>query len=409
MKKHNTKSIWFFLFFFLGMIIDVHSQSKGTLLIISDQEAIVLVDGDTLGFVEVNQPKKFEVSHGEHYLQIIAISTDVEKNEIFAIESNQQLVRKFEFENGDETLKLSKNKVQVADIDFNIPGLVTVGASEEDFEYPVYYYAFQKGDEITINLEMTNKQGTNVIEVFTYPDLNVIYSNDDFKDLKDHKINIHEESIYGFTFATKHVFDRDVRFQIERVPSSEGSKDFNTSVEWVENFEIVTVQEPQKFFINATVNELFSEGNSRTAVPLNFPDNTVKWYYEFSAYRDEEALDKIYDSFNLVAELSNLIDKTGVLSFGLSQLSQPPGSDYCDIYLLDYDALGLFNSRGGFSYIIEGTRENYKSGIVEINYVPDEQVYLGIANRAKLYGINVAIQIVAIVKQEGWQMKENSE
>lgn len=268
--------------FLTFLALNISAQSNATLLIISNQEARVLIDGDSLGVISANQPKKFEISSGEYYLQVITIGSNKEKSEIFSIEAGQQSVKKIEFDITDINLGLSNNKILVADIDFNIPGLATLGAAEaaeEDFEYPTYYFAFQKGDEVIINLDMSNKNGTNIIEVFTYPDLNVIYSNDNFKDLKDHKISINKESIYGFTFATKHVFDRDVRFKLERIVGDESSTDFNTSVEWVESYEVRTIQEAQEFYINATMNETLSDGNSRTVIPLNFPENTVKWFW----------------------------------------------------------------------------------------------------------------------------------
>ena len=132
--------------------------------------------------------------------------------------------------------------------------------------------------------------------------------------------------------------------------------------------------------------------------PLIFPENTVKWYYDFSASRDEQQIENISGTLSLASELSTLIDQSGLLGFGIDQLTQPPGSDYCDIYLLDHHNSSLFTSKQEYEYFTEGTRENIKSGVVEVECCVNLPTYLGIKNPDDFYGIHGAIEVAAIVQ-----------
>lgn len=381
----------------------IHSQTvKGTILVIANTEAKVLVDGEELGVIDPNKPQKFEVTLGQHYLQVISTSDNSEKNHILEIEEGKQQVLKYEFEK-KIAITNSTDKILIAELDFNIPGIVTA-AAQENFKYPTYLYAFEKGDEIVLNIDMTNAKGTNVIEVFTYPDGNTIYSNDSFRDLTDVKIKVRERGIYGFSFASNHAFDRDARFVIERIPESKDSNDFNTTVSWKETYKVEVVQKPQKFYINSGSHATFKGGKSRTTIPINLPDNTVKWYYEFSASRNESEVDNVSKTLDLAGELSSLLDQSGILQLGLSMLNQPPGSDYCDVYLIDHDNYTPFLSKQQFMQYPEGTRENLKSGVVEVECCHNSPLYLGLKNPDYKDGIHVVVEVAAIVKEEGWVM-----
>ncbi len=379
------------------------AQYEGSsILIISDTKSRILIDGDELGVILPKKPTRFQTSSGEHYLQIVSFFSKEEKSEIVNLEAGKQKVLKFTFKKGVQ--EEAQIKIVVADLDFNIPGIVSASA-HENFEYPTYLYAFEKGDKIVINVNMTNAKGTNVINVFSHPDGNAIYSNDTFTDLRNVNINIRERSIYGFSFASNHAFDRDARFLIERIPKSDETKNFNTKVSWQETYLVESIQKPQKFFINSGSNSTFKGGKSRVAIPIILPENTVKWYYEFSASRDEDQIESVTNALSLVSELSTLVDQSGLLGFGIDQLTQPPGSDYCDVYLIDQNNYTPFlNKNPQFLQYPEGTRENLKSGVVEIDCCHQGPIYLGLKNPDNFHGIHVVVEVAAIVKEERWVM-----
>ncbi|MEM9388834.1 MAG: hypothetical protein AAGA02_00085 [Bacteroidota bacterium] len=399
---HHFKFILLSVFLSISTFLCAQTSSDGTILIISNKRAHVVIDGDEAGTVEPNKPQKFSISPGQHYLQVISESDNSEKNEVLDIELGKQIVLKYEFEGVTQTID-KEERISIADLDFNIPGIVTA-AAQENFEYPTYLYAFEKGDEIILNIDMTNAKGTNVIEVFTFPNGNPVYSNDSFRDLNDVKVEVKERGIYGFSFASNHAFDRDARFVIERIPESEESRDFNTAVSWQETYKVEVVQKAQKFYINSGSHATFKGGKSRTTLPINLPANTVKWYYEFSASRNENEVDNVSNALDLAGELSVLLDQSGILQLGINMLNQPPGSDYCDIYLIDHDNYTPFLSKQQFMQYPEGTRENLKSGIVEVECCHNSPLYLGLKNPDYKDGVHVVVEVAAIVKEEGWIM-----
>ena len=379
-----------------------NAQSSGTILLVTTTEANVIIDGESFGIIQSNKPTKIEIVVGEHYLQVIATANNHEKNEIIQIDSGQQKVLKYSFEVG-KIAETPKDKIAVCNLDISIPGIMS-SSTQTDFQFSSYYYAFEKGDQIILNLDMKNNKGTNSVMITTYPNGNVIYSKNGFADLMNLVIQSKERSIYCFSFSSNHTFDRSATLKLTRIPISDKTKDFNSSVSWKESYVTEVIQKPQKFYINGGSNATFKGGKSRILLPLNFPKNTIKWYYEFSASRNENDINTVSESLNLAGELSSLIDNTGLLEFGINQLTQPPGSDYCDIYHLSHNNSSMFTSKQAYSYFTEATRENIKSGVIEVNCCTQETTYLGFKNPDSFNGIHIIVEVVAIIQESGYVM-----
>ena len=107
---------------------------------------------------------------------------------------------------------------------------------------------------------------------------------------------------------------------------------------------------------------LFSYYNpqpSRTVIPVTLPAGTVAWYYEFTASREVDQVQAVRNQFQLAAELTKLVDQTGVANLALATLTQPPGGNVCNVYLLkDAQQSDLFQAKQAFSFVREGTRSN---------------------------------------------------
>src|SRR5260370_585899 len=107
---------------------------------------------------------------GEHYVEARTMA-GLTKGEVVQLESGKQKILKLDF---DKAIAIPTEAVTVADLNFELPGAVTVASWQSNNEgkkypYPEYYFAFEKGDEIILNLTMSNKNGTNQINVSTYP------------------------------------------------------------------------------------------------------------------------------------------------------------------------------------------------------------------------------------------------
>jgi hypothetical protein len=159
--------------------------------------------------------------------------------------------------------------------------------------------------------------------------------------------------------------------------------------------KVVRVHQKQIFFVNSSL------GNSRIVLDVKLPPNTIKWFYSFSASRSKESISSNIERLKLFEEVSMILDKTGTVSNVINLLSKPPGQDYCSTFLLhDFEATRKFKNKiSSYKYSAHGTRENLVSGNVEIsqkNRVSGTQ-YLGFRNSSIAFGINVAVEVIAIV------------
>lgn len=311
------------------------------------------------------------------------------------------------------TIVFSQTSIDVAEATFKVGGLG---------EEKVYYYGFCKGDQIVFSFEEMNNKKLTEIEIIEYP------SSSKFMDFKTKKIenkiiNVTQTGIYAFRFSNSALGRRICKYKIQRIPTSDATKNFNSSVYWrtVTDTTYYTNQEKYlikkeyvpkavlpstDYYVNSGINATFQGGKSRITFPVNLPQNTVEWYYQFSASRNKEEIKKTKKTFNLLGQLTNLIDQTGALSFGINALTQPPGADYCDIYLLDYDNSRLFEAKLQYYYLTKGTRENIKSGIVKMNGGSGQSYYIGIKNPDNTHGVNVVIEVIVIVIEEEWGTRD---
>ncbi|MBS1687826.1 MAG: hypothetical protein JSS96_03815 [Bacteroidetes bacterium] len=169
----------------------------------------------------------------------------------------------------------------------------------------------------------------------------------------------------------------------------------------------IQVVAPEQFFVNSATN---LTGNSRHITQIKLPPNTVKWYYSFSAYRNPIDIQRTAAEFNLFAQLSRLIDETGTTANAISLLSKPPGSNYCDVFLLNspYDVENFEKKREPCHYYREGSVTSLESGLIEVTDVSRLYgvQYLGFRNQSMTNGININLQVVAIIRKEktanGW-------
>lgn len=163
-------------------------------------------------------------------------------------------------------------------------------------------------------------------------------------------------------------------------------------------YEIVKLP-VQSFYINSTSNETWKGGKSKTVFPVNLPKGTVEWYYEFTASRDAGQVQQNVKNFGLASQLATILDQSGILSASVDMLTSPPGGDLCNIYLMDQKYYNSFLSDGQIRHYPIGSRLNYRSGVVQIRDISIDGPIIGIRNPDMVYGINVSIQVIAIISK----------
>ncbi|MBC5994021.1 DUF1036 domain-containing protein [Pontibacter cellulosilyticus] len=161
-------------------------------------------------------------------------------------------------------------------------------------------------------------------------------------------------------------------------------------------YRTVTVLKPQVGYLVS----YYNSGNSRTYIPVILPENTVEWYYEFTAYRNEAELQAAQEKFKLASELTLLIDQTGMLKLAADLFTAPPGGDICNVYMFEDEAqVKAFMQKRSFTPVRDWSRTSLKSAVVPV-HSSGRKAYLGLHNPADLDGIHFAIEVVAVVEKE---------
>ncbi len=399
---------YFFILFCLLMnnVMVLYGQASGTALIISEDSCYLVIDGETKLSIVGNRPVSIELSEGQHIIQ----NKSSGEHQVIDIEGGKQIVVQLKRDDSQEINKIedTRTSLRLADLSINVPGGLTLGAhvlAELDYETdgtPFFPYFFQKGDDITINIERLNKKGTYTLEIYSYPEGVKVYSHYRFDGLVDQKVRIHHDGIYVIEIGTNHVFDRKVRYTLDRTPFYQDDSIVSSRVEKRIKFDLVTVQKPTEYWVNSTSNETWKGGSSRITIPVNLPYNTKEWYYVFSASRSNEETKEATKTFDLAGKLAELmLGAPGMaVSLGLDVMSSPPGSDYCDVFLVDHTNAGYFRQGRQFSYWVEGSRENVMSGSIKMVKDHGKSLQLGFRNRNSLHGISVGVEVVALVFEE---------
>ncbi len=166
--------------------------------------------------------------------------------------------------------------------------------------------------------------------------------------------------------------------------------------------EAVTLVEQRSIYLNGGVRAETVGGKSRITIPVDLPKNTSKWFYSFSTIEGKSGVKNL----NLAIQLSSLlIDQSGSTAKILSEVEIPEGSASADIYLLRSNNEQAFrekwdNNGGNFYFVQEGSTMNTKQAIVQVDDITSGRVFIGLKNPSELNGLNVFIEVVAIVQKE---------
>ena len=165
------------------------------------------------------------------------------------------------------------------------------------------------------------------------------------------------------------------------------------------NLKTVNIIPPRDFYLNSTLRTDLLGGRRTHFVRVQLPPNTIEWYYAFSVRATEN--DRAF--LNITNQLTNIIDRTGLASVALGALYTPPGSYACNSYLLaglnsaQNFANGNNNWKHYQTYQLTSTRNGVNS-VKESQFLSGTW-YIGFQNSLDTQGINVTVEVVAIVEE----------
>ncbi|MEO5643132.1 MAG: hypothetical protein ABIQ40_12455 [Bacteroidia bacterium] len=161
-----------------------------------------------------------------------------------------------------------------------------VGALSEE----VLYYGFCEGDQLLFSFEEVNGKELKEVEIIEMP------SSSKFMDFKTTNIatktiQVQHTGIYKFRFYNGAVGGRICKFKIQRIPSSDAAKNFNTTVYWKTIFDTTYYEVPERYLAKsdtavenvvdqvAKVHSFMNSEGDKTTFNFSLPANTVSWSY----------------------------------------------------------------------------------------------------------------------------------
>lgn len=186
---------------------------------------------------------------------------------------------------------------------------------------------------------------------------------------------------------------------------------FNLTAQTIKTKQSVkTIIQQRNIYLNGGARATFG-GKSRTTIQIPLPEGTTSWYYSFSTTPGESGTKNL----KLFTQLSSLaLDPTGITKAALSNIEVPAGSGSIDVYLLDQSNSDLFldkvdNIGGTFYYKREGSAFNTKQALVEVINFNKGIFYLGLKNPSSMDGVNIQIEVVAVIEKVEEQTEEQSQ
>lgn len=273
-----------------------------------------------------------------------------------------------------------------------------------------YLIAVDSGDTIEIQLERQKGSKIPEFSFSRYPN-QLIFKESGLKKYNK-RIIIPEKGIYRFLLINTK--GKPIHYQFD-VHSNKVNKrpmkiDYQVKKDTIYAYttsqlvevksEHTEILQNEKFYLNSRSNAFIKGGKERIIFPVNLPKNTIEWFYVFTASRNEYDIKNTLKTFDLAGSLSLFLKEDKSLQSAVANINAPPGADICDIYLLDENNARLFIENDDFKYDLSASRENYKSGIVEVKQGSNQKVFLGINNPDNIYGIHVSFEIIAIVEKK---------
>jgi tetratricopeptide repeat protein len=194
---------------------------------------------------------------------------------------------------------------------------------------------------------------------------------------------------------------------IANIAIAQETESYEVELKQGERFE--RILPPQQVYINSATK---IGGKTRVYFTVNLPKNTVRWFYVVTTTKGEGEGEML----NILTQLTAATLSGGISTLataGSKMITMPSGSGgVVDSYLLDRNNLDVFISKGdnwgqSLYYNIEGTRKNYKSGLIMIDTPNIFNTFIGVKNPSSSVGVNVKIEAIAIVKEIDWNTLYN--
>jgi hypothetical protein len=160
-----------------------------------------------------------------------------------------------------------------------------------------------------------------------------------------------------------------------------------------QDYMVVPIISQQSFYLKGG-SRAMGRSSSRQVLPINLPANTVEWYYTVTTRPHHGQ----FPNSDLTGQLVKLVDPNRGIAAKASVVV-PGGSGVCDVYLMTnpLEVNRYVNKLPAVSFLMNDSREHYISGAVPVKDFLNGSCFLVIRNPSSSRGVNVNIEVTAIV------------
>ncbi|CAN5905019.1 hypothetical protein BH11BAC7_BH11BAC7_33960 [soil metagenome] len=280
-----------------------------------------------------------------------------------------------------------------------------VGALSEE----VLYYGFCEGDQLLFSFEEVNGKELKEVEIIEMP------SSSKFMDFKTTNIatktiQVQHTGIYKFRFYNGAVGGRICKFKIQRIPSSDAAKNFNTTVYWKTIFDTTYYEVPERYLAKSDtaaenvldqIAKVHSGGNAngcKSKTNFILPLNTISWSYYIGVDQEGQqayqnaAQNLIKNGGKIVTTISGYNPLVALALGGTSYLVSLQTGENVLYRLTDANNANLFMADQPYSRIKEGNVINDFARMAPIS----GNLFFCLYNDNALEGIEVMVKVTAI-------------
>jgi hypothetical protein len=270
----------------------------------------------------------------------------------------------------------------------------------------VFFYGLREGDQLIFNFEELNGKVLKELDIKLLPAKSIFMEYKTNK-IENKNLNIAETGIYQFRFANANIISgRICKFKIQRIPSDENSKKFNTTVYDRTVYDTTYTYEQEKYILKsdtiiseilnqtAKVHSSLNMNGNKTTTSFTLPKNTVTWSYYIGVDQEgqksyEDATKELISKTSL--NILKVIKSNPLIALALGitpYLSQIQRGEDVDYALVDVESAN--------SFTFGRPTSSYKNGKI-INEFSKMSVVEGRSNLAFCFSNDNAITPVSVM------------
>lgn len=284
----------------------------------------------------------------------------------------------------------------------------------------IFYYGFAEGDQLIFDFQELKNKELKELEIIELP------ASSKFMDFKTKRITeklipISNTAIYKFRFNNSALSGRICKFKIQRIPASEETASFNTTVYWRTVNDTSYVTEHERYLVRrdtiitnlteqtAKVHSKTNSNGNKTSFNFLLPENTVAWSYyigvdqagqEGFAKAARELADK---ASPMVASIPGYGPLAALALGGTSFLTQIQKGEDIDYFIVDNDNVNLFLSGQAFHYYKKGKVINDFS---RMSTPLSGMLHMCFINDNAITGVTVSAKVTSIQVKEEWGTRQ---